>query len=129
MMNQGFEVTRDTTKVVRYSNHFDVEDTIALLKPKAAMLIEVEEPLMVLNTDLRQEIQELDKIVKEKHDIVPMQTVTFQQPVLVKAFSDDAICKDVMIPFVVALTTIYIIGSYSKWKAMISEIKSCIFVA
>lgn len=122
-----FEVIRDTTRVVRYSPHVD---TIVALKPKPAILIEVDEPLLVINTDLRPDIEQLNYICEQKVEPVEMITPIQTLPVAnVVAYPDDAVAMVLIIAVVSVLSAKWLVSLPVHCKNLARELRGCITFA
>ena len=126
-MNQQI-ITRDTIKTVNYRSAVEVPDTFVYLVPKKAILIDVPEPALIINTDLRKDIKQLEYICKEQ-EIEDMPTFTIEAPVIIKAYPDDALVHDLGI-FILSVATItYVILYFNKWQHLFKELRRCIFVS
>ena len=122
-----FQVIRDTTRVVRYSPHVD---TIVALKPKPAILIEVDEPLLVINTDLRPDIEQLNYICEQKVEPFEMITPVQNLPVAsIVAYPDDAVAMVLIVAVVSVLSVNWLVKLPGNCKKFAREVRGCITFA
>lgn len=121
------QVIRDTTKVVRYSAPKDAVDTLIALKPKPAQLIEVEEPLLVINTDLRPDFEQLEYICEHNPEVIEMVTPVQNLPVAsIVAYPDDAVAMVLIVAVVSVLSVNWLVKLPGNCKKFAREVRGCI---